>query len=271
MTTTAFGLPVWLTLSWLIGWVSPPQHGNVYAVVVGISDYKALTFFSGDLRYADQDARRFVRFLESSAGGRVPKAHIRLLQNNQATRQNILEALTLFEQARSGDRIIFYFSGHGKPDNFVPYDAQPSQTGSWLAHAQIKRAFRQSGASTKLCIADACYAGSMTNQQTSRLATKKSDTQHTEYPTNTALILATRATQLAAENSQMHGGVFTHFLLSALQGKADSNTDRVVTIKELYTYVSLRMHQATARSGRNQGQKPVFYGRFTDNLPLAYL
>jgi hypothetical protein len=43
------------------------------------------------------------------------ESNIRLLTNESASRQNILSALSdwLFESVRSGDLVIFYYSGHG--------------------------------------------------------------------------------------------------------------------------------------------------------------
>ena len=125
-------------------------QGQTYAVVVGIADYAALTAQDGDLRFADRDARQVAAFLQSKTGGQVPASQIRLLTNRQATLASIQQALTLFRKARPGDRVILYFSGHGMPGSFVPYDARAGATRSLLTYATIKAAFRQSAAATKL-------------------------------------------------------------------------------------------------------------------------
>lgn len=87
-------------------------RGEVYAVVVGISDYqdKAIP----DLRFADKDADAFANYLRSPAGGSLDGDHLKVLTNQQATAGRLAEALDgLIELAKEGDQIIIYFSGHG--------------------------------------------------------------------------------------------------------------------------------------------------------------
>ncbi|WP_080241173.1 caspase family protein [Spirosoma rigui] len=239
-------------------------QGQTYAVVVGVSDYKFLSDNTGDLHFADRDARQVAAFLESKIGGSVPNSHILLLTNSQATRTRIGQAVSLFRRAKAGDRVLFYFSGHGLADSFAPYDALPGRAGSMLTHTDIKEAFRQSSASTKLCIADACLSGSMTQVRVPHPS--PSPTIADAGKGNVAMLLASRSTQVAVESRRLTGGAFTHYLLLGLGGRADQNADRTVTIRELHQYIAPRVRQAT--EGR---QTPVFYGRFSDNLALTYL
>ena len=237
-------------------------QGKTYAIVVGISDYKLLSDKTGDLRFADRDARQVVAFLRSKIGGNIPGSHVQLLTNQHATRSRIKQALESFRRAKPGDRVLLYFSGHGLADSFVPYDARPGNPRSLLTHRDIKTAFRRSSASTKLCIADACLSGSMTQ-------TRQPDPAPADLGVddgNVAMLLASRATQFAIESRRLTGGAFTYYLLLGLKGRADRNADRTVTIRELHQYVSPQVRRATR--GR---QTPVFYGRFSDNLALAYL
>lgn len=239
----------------------PTATGKTYAVVIGIADYQALTYATGDLRFADRDARQVTAFLRSQSGGSVPEANIRLLTNRQATQTAINQALTLFRRARADDRIILYFSGHGLPDGFVPYDARPGDRGKILTYRIIKSAFRDAKAATKLCIADACLSGGLTRQQTAQPGPKSSSDG-----SSVAMMLASRSTQNAVEDGRLAGGAFTYFLLKGLGGRGDLNGDGIVTIRELHRYVSPQVKTRTR--GR---QTPIFYGRFSDNLPLAYL
>lgn len=256
---------------WLLGlylWYSGKtavQTGQTYAVVVGISDYQALSYATGDLRFADRDARQVVQFLKSKPGGGAGSSHIRLLTNRQATWANIQQALTLFRKASADDRVILYFSGHGLSDSFVPYDVIPGNRTKLLTHRAIKAAFYDSKAQTKLCIADACLSGSMT-QSTKQRAVAQTITTNASSGSNVAMLLASRSTQNAVESSRLAGGAFTHYLLKGLNGRADLNHDKIVTIRELHRYVSPQVRQTT--SGK---QAPVFYGRFSDNLALSYL
>ena len=238
-------------------------QGRTYAVVVGIADYKIGSYRNGDLRYADSDARQVNAFLKSAKGGNVPVTHIRQLLNAQATYRAVIQATSLFGQAKPADRVLLYFSGHGQANGFLPYDVQPGRANTVLTYEIIKAAFRRSRATTKLCIADACLSGGMTQ---SASAQTRAVASNLSAGTNVAMLLASRATQPAVEDGRRAGGTFTYYLLKGLQGLADRDADHIVTIRELHAYVSPRVGRATG--GR---QSPVFYGHFPDTMPMSYL
>lgn len=234
---------------------------TTYAVLVGIADYKATHYRNGDLRYADQDAARIGAFLQSAAGGKVPPQNIKLLTNRAATKSAILQALTLFKKATPQDRVVFYFSGHGLQGGLLPYDVSATDPASILTHREVKAGFKASASSTKLCIADACLSGSMTARQAWQRPVSA-----TMASSNVVLMLSSRSTQSSVESGKARGGVFTFFMLEGLRGGADSNRDKTVTIKELYAYLSPRIQRSTPNH-----QSPLFYGKFSDELPLSVL
>ena len=260
LKTMPINLLVWLGV--LFGGCEPSTVGQTYAVVIGIADYQALTYATGDLRYADRDARQMVAFLRSKTGGTIPASNLILLTNRQATQVAINKALQLFRQADSADRVVLYFSGHGVPDGFVPYDVRPGRLDHVLTYAQIKAAFRASKAITKLCIADACLSGGLTKPQLNRTTIPKQAADGSSV----AMMLASRSSQSAVEVGTLAGGAFTHFMLRGLAGRADADRNGIVTIRELHRYVSPQVKRQT--KGR---QTPIFYGRFPDNLALTYL
>lgn len=232
-----------------------------YAVVVGVADYKILTYRNGDLKYADSDAMQFSNFLKSISGGSVPAQNIILLRNEKATEANILQSMQIFQKAGPNDRIIFYFSGHGLEKAFVPYDVKQGDAKSLLTHAEVKTAFKASRATTKLIIADACMSGSMKTKEapvSAEKAVKEFD------KLNVAMILSSRSKQTSMEMTRIKGGLFTFYLLNGLNGKADKNQDKKVTIKELFGYMSPRVKKSASN-----GQAPVFAGKFSDDLVLS--
>jgi uncharacterized caspase-like protein len=239
----------------------PP--GCTYAVVVGVADYKALTYRTGDLRYADRDARQVANFLRAEATKRGGTAQIRLLTNAEATNAGIRRAMQVFRQATPADRVLLYFSGHGLATGFVPYDVQPGQPRSLLTYADIKAAFRQSRAGVKLCIADACLSGNLATTQRTPMA--RPTAVDPAEGNNVAMLLASRSTESALEDRRLAAGTFTYYLLKGLQGAANRNTDNIVSIRELHHYIVPRVRRLS--QGR---QSPIFFGRFSDNLPMAY-
>lgn len=252
------GLTIGLFLASSSLYAQPP---TTYAVAVGIADYQILTYRNGDLHFADRDATRFMQFLASRAGGNTPASHIRLLTNQRASKAAITEAMQLFRQARPQDRIIFFFSGHGLEGAFVPYDVQRNKPATLLTHRDIKEFFKASRAQTKLCIADACMSGSLKPGRTSPLGAS-----HIPDNTSVATLLSSRSTQPSAENGRLAGGLFTHYLLAGLTGKADTDKNQLVTIRELYRYVAPHV-----KRGSRLKQAPVFSGKFSDDLLLSTL
>ncbi len=261
MISAAKRLIFWvLTTIWVVSFACQRAEAKTtYAVIVGIADYKFSNYRNGDLRYADQDARRFSEFLRSTAGGAVPSQNIILLTNQKATKAAIGHAMRLFRKATPQDRVIFYFSGHGTKGGFLPYDVSTSNSNTMLTHREVKANFKPSMASTKLCIVDACLSGGMTTHQAW-------NARSTGEPAsaNVVLMLSSRSTQSSVESGMRRGGVFTYFLLSGLAGKADANKNQTVTIKELYGYLAPRIRRETPNH-----QSPLFYGKFSDDLEMS--
>jgi len=93
--------------------------GKTYAVIVGISKYEKITT---QLEYADRDAIIFSHYLRSKAGGAVPDENIRLLTNEKATSDAIIDALNwVLRVCQKDDLVFFYFSGHGDQENITIY------------------------------------------------------------------------------------------------------------------------------------------------------
>ena len=60
--------------------------------------------------------------------------------------------------------ISIYFSGHGSPGRFIPHD----HSQNFISHKEIKDLFLLSKARYKICIADACFSGSILNGESSQ-------------------------------------------------------------------------------------------------------
>ena len=90
--------------------VNPPPTGKKYAVLVGINHYVALQ--GNDLQGCVNDVNTIWEFLIKKRG--FDPDNIRMLCDDRATQQNILERLNwLIEVAKPGDELVFQYSGHG--------------------------------------------------------------------------------------------------------------------------------------------------------------
>lgn len=128
------------------------SFAKTYAVIVGVEQYDGSV---PNLNASVDDAVRMYQFLVRGNSAE----NIILLTDAKATKQNILSAMQIFKKAGSEDFVIFYFSGHGGPYLFCPQNFSGGNYALW--HTEVKNAFKQSRAKVKLCIADACYSGSI--------------------------------------------------------------------------------------------------------------
>ncbi len=92
------------------------QKGNTYAIIIGISQYKAVP----SLQFAHKDAQAFEDFLLSEAGGKISRINIETFLNENATRNNVADAISIIaRKAKPGDRVYFFFAGHGDMEDLT--------------------------------------------------------------------------------------------------------------------------------------------------------
>jgi len=231
------------------------KKGKTYALIVGIASYQNSSF---NLKYCDDDARDIYRILIKDN----PSDQIILLINEEATAKNIMGKMNfIFQKATQDDRIVFFYSGHGNVDCFIPYDGLPTGK-SALSFGTVKKAYRDSKAGQKFLIADACMSGSVRNKEenpsTKQLGEKKFSKEEI------VVFTSSRTNQLSIEFYPLGHGLFTYFLLKGIDGAADENNDKVITIKELYDYT--RQQMISISKGN---QVPIMWGRFDSALPFV--
>jgi len=214
-----------------------------YAVVIGVSRYRDSRI--RNLKYADRDAESVRDFLLDPKGGGVPRANLLYLANENATFANIHSALFDFLTKPGPDDLAFvYFAGHGtpdpkRPDNvyMVGYDTEVDHIGGtavpmWDLQASFERTLHAS----VVTFVDACHSGgakdqlaNLSNQNWIRLG----------YGKHRAVITASDVNELSSEGDKWGGGhgVFTYYLLQALEGAADAKHDRQISVGEVFDYV----------------------------------
>ncbi len=239
--------------------VIPPS--KVWAVVVGVASYDHMPV----LRYTDDDAYRFYAFLKSLEGGALPDEQVRVLIDEEATRENILSTMDeVFGMAGPNDLIIFYFSGHGLNGSFLPIDFDGYN--NKLAHEEVAAAFNKSKARFKLCLADACHSGSLIAMRSAEPEPElvKFYTSLAKSVSGTALLMSSKAEETSLESAGLRQGVFSHFLIRGLKGEADVNKDKVVTVQELFDFINERVRDYTGNR-----QSPVIKGTYDPKMPVA--
>ncbi|MBL7828173.1 MAG: caspase family protein [Saprospiraceae bacterium] len=236
---------------------------KVWAVVAGVASYDHMPV----LRYTDDDAYRFFAFLKSLEGGALPDEQVRILIDEEATRDNILGTLDeIFSMSGPQDLVIFYFSGHGLNGSFLPIDFDGYN--NKILHEEIAAAFNKCKAKFKLCLADACHSGSLIAMRSGEPEPMLVQFYNTlsKSVSGTALIMSSKADETSLESSGLRQGVFSHFLIRGLKGEADTNKDKVISVEELFAYINAKVRDYTGNR-----QSPVIKGTYDPKMPVAVM
>ena len=224
---------------------------TIYVLSVGISDYRYIS----DLQKTENDAREFSELYMTHT------KNVTTLLGSQATRENILSSLrSCFAKAGADDIVVFFFSGHGGKGGLCAYDTKGRSR--LVTYAEVQKAIGSCKAANKQLFIDACYSGGLRDgKKTARPATTArpplSDTQ------GIMLFLSSRTGETSQENRWADNGFFTQYLIKGLKGAADTDSDRIITAKEIFTYVSAKVSERTRKK-----QNPVMWGKFNDNMHI---
>jgi hypothetical protein len=257
--------------------VERQQLSRIWLFAVGISKYRHQNI---DLAYASKDALDFYNFMLSSGSEHIKSQRAILLLNNQATRANIIGKFTRFmKRTMPEDLVIVYLATHGLPDpeinelNFVAYDTDLNNLlATGVSQSDIARALTYGRAKKVLIILDSCHSGQLEASifiaKRGILVTSMNSflDQLTEARDGVAILSASSAAELSEEGEHYGGGhgAFTYHLLEALRGKADTNGNGIVTLREAYDHTYRNVAEAT--EGR---QHPELKGIFDNELPLV--
>jgi len=231
-------------------------YGKSIAVVIGVNRYEKWPA----LEFAVQDAKAVEKRLKETGF-----EEIALILDKEATQGRILTELfhNLPKKVGSNDRVVFYFAGHGqtadlpgggKKGYIIPVDGDTTDyAGTAISMEQVRSLSSRIPAKHILYVMDSCYSG---------LGLSRSAGQSPAVSGFLRKVASMRAVQIvtaggSGEQAQERGGhgLFTGFLLKALEGEADINKDGVVTGTELGAYLRPAVSDAS-----NQAQTPL-YGR----------
>lgn len=251
--------------------VAAPRIDERWAVIIGIGEYRDPLI--ADLEYAATDARAIHDFLRSEAAGPFEEENILLLTDAAATGQAMREALFVFLQQADWDDLVFiYFAGHGAPDPsrtdnlyLLPADADvDALAATGFPMWDVKTALRrQIAAERVIVVADACHSAGASEgaEGANPIGGSFADLFS---PSRRLTLTAANTNELSFEDARWGGGhgIFTHFILEGLKGRADADADGIVTFVEVASFVKEQV------SGETSGQQnPQFSG--LGDVPLA--
>jgi hypothetical protein len=248
---------------------------NVWALVVGINQYQNVR----NLKYAVNDATAFYNLLVKQ--NQIPEENVIILTDQQASLRNLRRALGTQLKKRAGkeDMVIIFFAGHGatekdasSPDGdglekyLLPVDAEIEDIyTSAIPMREISHIFRRIKSERIIFIADSCYSGASGGRTVNvtgiRSSLSEAFLDRVVSGKGTIIITASGANEVSMESEEFKHGIFSYFLLEGLKGKADFDGDGLVTIDELYPYVSDNVARASGQE-QHPVKKGMVEGRF---------
>lgn len=255
-------------------------YDNSWALIIGIDKYENVQ----NLNYAVKDAESIQDILVNTFD--FPEANVRLLINEDATKQSIIEAFSdITTKAEDRDRVLIYFAGHGEtmdlPDGgemgyLLPVDGNDKNLYvSSIGMAELKNISLMSKAKHLLYLVDACYGGIATIG--SRGLDSKTTPNYIEKITKNKsrqIITAGGRGEKVIEKSEWGHSAFTLNLNRGLKdGNADLNADGFITAAELGIYLNEKVtidseNQQTPQYGRMTSQEGEFVFVYSENTAV---
>lgn len=244
-----------------------PIIGEKWALVIGISDYQKEI----DLKFADDDAQALYDLLLTQGG--FSEDQMILLLNEQATKQAIFEALGyLLAEAQPKDLVLLYFSGlgccttdkdgdeaDGCDEALWPHDVEGDREASWILDDEWVSWVQWLTAQVIVILDSCCTAGF--------------DDLFLPLPRERRqerlLLASSQEDQAAWEKPDLAHGLFTYYLLEALEGKGDANGDGIVTAEEAFRYAKPKVETYVQERNLPLEQTPVMIDEIEGEVPLA--
>jgi hypothetical protein len=236
---------------------------DAVAIIIGISKYQNLP----QAVYADDDARAFYDYAIRALG--VRPDNIKLLVNQDAGEVEIYKAFKTWlpSRVRRTTDVFVFYSGHGyttadgKSLYWFPLQADRdliSKTA--ILVEEINTDLLLTKPKSVTLFVDACYSGQARSGETliasARPISIKPEGQI--FPENFTVMSASRYDQISSSSPDLQHGLFSYYLMRAMEGDADTNRDGRITLGEIQTYLAENVTRQAA--GMSRRQEPQLIG-----------
>ncbi len=251
-----------------------PKTGSRWALLVGVDDYaeaQKLHFCGADM-LALRDHLISAGFPEQQ----VVVLHDKAQQTKyRPTKHNVQRQLELMlGLVAKDDLLVVGFSGHGiqirGKSYLCPADTELNVPDSMVPLDRVYDQLDHCAAALKLVLVDACRNDPRQAGQKGVLPSEgvKQFAASLERPPKGILMLTSCAPgQISMEDQDFGHGVFMHFLLEGLEGKADAEGKGRVSLVDLYGYAN-RETKAYVMRKFNGTQTPALKGDLNDDFDI---
>jgi WD40 repeat protein len=256
------------------------EKPNLYLITIGINTYRNPKY---NLNYAQPDAESVDALVKQSSSSLFGQVISYSLRNDNAIKANIIAAFDeVGKRSLEQDVLIVYYAGHGvmsdgttKPREFfiVPsdvtqlYGKDELLAEKGISADEIKTYAQRINAQKQVFVLDACQSAGALESAATRGAVEEKAIAQMARSTGTFWITASGSEQFATEFDKLGHGVFTYALLEGMKGKADTNGDSRLTVRELSTYIENRVPELSEEY-KGQAQFPSAYS-FGNDFPIV--
>ena len=185
------------------------------------------------LRYAASDAEAVSNVLQRAGGLQMEDA---LLLKNPS-RAEIIRSINYIntrivetKPEALRQEFVFYYSGHSDEQGLLLGTER-------FAYQELRDQLKGMNADVQIAILDSCSSGAFTRLKGGMRRSPFLFDESTEAAGH-AFLTSSSASEAAQESDEIGGSFFTHYLLIALSGAADTSLDSRVSLNEAYSFAS---------------------------------
>jgi hypothetical protein len=226
---------------------APALQPRLFALVIGVAKYRSNTV--PPLDFPGKDARDFARTLQTQSGNLYRNVEVRLLADDQATRERIIDGMDwLRREVTSNDIAVVFLAGHGVNDNvnqyfYLPHDADIHRLRSTAISNNDIVDILQGLPSKVLAFLDTCHAGNVmgTGRKRALGDINRLVNELTSAENGVVVFASSTGQETSLESPDWNNGAFTKALVEGLDGRGDFNRDGVISLNELNLWVADRV------------------------------
>jgi len=222
---------------------------TLFVLSIGVSRYQHAAI--NKLSFSAKDARDFADALMRQSGGLYRDVVVKVLADEQATRDEILDGLDWIEmQTTSRDVAMVFLSGHGINDRvgryfFLTVNADPDRfRRTAIPFSDIKTTV-ETLAGKVLFFVDTCHSGNVLGSKGTQPDIVAFVNELASAENGAVVFASSTGKQLSLENAAWNNGAFTKALVEGIDGKADISGNGKITVNALDYYISERVKDLT--------------------------
>ena len=233
-----------------------------WALVVGISQFQDSSM---NLQYPAKDATDFYNYLINE--GHFAKDHVRLLLNENATRENVLSQVGdkwLPRVVAPDDLVVIYISSHGSPSSMdvvganyvVAHNTDRDQLyATGIPMNEFAQMIQQRVHTDRVVlILDACHSGAAKTSEKGLIRHHNFNAESIPLGSGQLVICSSAPDQVSWESKRYANGVFTHHLIDSLRKNPKLN--------DSYNYLKTQV-QTEVLADRGELQVPALKTKWT--------